>query len=415
MNRSERIMTAFAIYIAWWIAMPNAVRAEPKKHLITSATKHIHHATWETSGDGFSVKKRTLHGGKQEGVELITINNGVLEIDVIPTRGMSIYEVRHGDMRLGWDSPVEGLVHPTYIDLESRGGLGWLEGFNEWMVRCGLEFAGHPGTDEFVNNAGEAATLDLTLHGKIGNTPASEVEVIVDDAPPYRIRVRGIVYEKFFYGPKLKLTTEVSVVPGQDKFRIEDSITNQGADDQEFQIIYHANFGQPLLEEGSRVHAAVREMAPMNDHAAKGLDRFSVYQGPTKGFVEEVYLIQPYADAAGHSLAVLQNAPGDRAASLRWSTEQLPFLNVWKNTAATEDGYVTGIEPATGYPFNRNLERKAGRVPKLAAGESRSFILEFGFHRGVDAVQAVIEQVAAIQNGRDMLILKKPPRTTAEE
>lgn len=41
--------------------------------------------------------------------------------------------------------------------------------------------------------------------------------------------------------------------------------------------------------------------------------------------------------------------------------------------------------------------------------------LSFGFHRGVDAVQAVIEQVAAIQNGRDMLILRKPPRTTAEE
>jgi hypothetical protein len=24
-----------------------------------------------------------------------------------------------------------------------------------------------------------------------------------------------------------------------------------------------------------------------------------------------------------------------------------------ENTAAQEDGYVTGIEPATGYPFNR--------------------------------------------------------------
>jgi galactose mutarotase-like enzyme len=415
MNRNAKMMAAFVIYVAWWIVNPGAVRAEPKKYLITSSTKNIHHANWETSGDGFSVKKRTLHGGKQEGVELITISNGVLEIDVIPTRGMSIYEVRHADMRLGWDSPVEGLVHPSYIDLESRGGLGWLEGFNEWMVRCGLEFAGHPGTDEFVNNTGETSSLDLTLHGKIGNTPASEVEVIVDDKPPYRIRVRGIVYEKFFYGPKLKLTTEVSVVPGEDKFRVEDSITNEGADDQEFQIIYHANFGQPLLEKGSRVHAAVREMAPMNEHAAEGLDSFNVYQGPTRGFVEEVFLIQPYADAAGQSIAVLQNARGDRAASLRWFTEELPFLNVWKNTAATEDGYVTGIEPATGYPFNRKVERKAGRVPKLAAGEVRSFTLEFGFHRGVDAVQAVIEQVEAIQNGRDMLILRKPPGTIAEE
>ena len=53
------------------------------------------------------------------------------------------------------DSPVKEVVHPSHIDLESRGGLGWLEGFNEWMVRCGLEFAGHPGTDQFINNTGD--------------------------------------------------------------------------------------------------------------------------------------------------------------------------------------------------------------------------------------------------------------------
>ena len=54
-------------------------------------------------------------------------------------------------------SPVEEIVHPKYIDLESRGGLGWLEGFNEWMVRCGLEFAGHPGEDTFTTNTGGEA------------------------------------------------------------------------------------------------------------------------------------------------------------------------------------------------------------------------------------------------------------------
>ena len=361
------------------------------------------------SGNGWSVTSRTLHGGKQEGVRLITIDNGAMQIVVIPTRGMSIYEVRSGDMRLGWDSPVEDIVHPSYIDLESRGGLGWLEGFNEWMVRCGLEFAGHPGTDEFITNTGEKGSLDLTLHGKIGNIPASDVEVIVDPEPPHRIRVRGTVYEKFFYGPKLRLVAEVSVVPGADTFRLDDRITNLGAHDQEFQIIYHANFGNPLLGEGAKVHAAAKRVAPMNDHAGKSIDTYATYAGPTRGFVEEVYLIEPYADGEGRTRVVLQNAAGDRAASMRWSIKQLPYLTIWKNTPAVEEGYVTGIEPATGYPYNRMIERAGGRVPKLKPGQTRRFTLDFGLHRGTDAVEAAVLTVRSIQKDRATKVKATPP------
>ena len=363
----------------------------------------------DRSGDGWSVRSQILHGGKQEGVQLITIDSGTMQIDVIPTRGMSIFEVRYGDMRLGWDSPVEEIVHPSLIDLESRGGLGWLEGFNEWMVRCGLEFAGHPGTDEFVTNTGDIATMDLTLHGKIGNIPASAVEVLVDSQPPYRIRVRGTVYEKFFFGPKLKLVSEISVVPGEATFRIDDRVTNEGALDQEFQIIYHTNFGTPLLGEGARLYVAAKQIAPMNDHAIQGIDDYATYEGPTAGFIEQVYLIEPYADEEGMSGAVLQNAAGDRAASMRWSTEQLPYLTIWKNTAATADGYVTGIEPATGYPFNRSVERAAGRLPTLTPGQTRRFTLDIGLHMGESEVAAAVDRIKSIQGSRSTEVQRSPP------
>src|SRR5207237_8301680 len=114
---------------------------------------------------------------------------------------------------------------------------------------------------------GAKAEMDLTLHGKVGNIPASELEVVVDHAPPHRIRVRGVVHERSFYGPKLELATEVSTVPGSDTFRVDDAVTNHGASPQEFQLIYHANFGAPLLEKGATVVTAVDRIAPMNDHA----------------------------------------------------------------------------------------------------------------------------------------------------
>ena len=371
--------------------------------------KVTHESNPDVIPEGCSIERLHLRGGKSEGVELVRINNGKLAITVIPTRGMSVLEIVHGDVRLGWDSPVKDPVHPSFINLESRGGLGWLEGFNEWMVRCGLEFAGHPGVDNFINNTGDEAEMMLTVHGKIGNIPASTASVVIDKKAPHRIRIRGTVHERMFYGPKLQLDAEISTEPGSTMLRIDDSITNHGAFPQEFQIIYHGNYGSSILEKGARIHTATKSVAPMNDHAGKAVKTWHTYAGPTKGFIEEVYLFEPITDESGHATAVLANKAGDLATSVRWSTKQLPYLTVWKNTADKRDGYVTGIEPATGYPYNRSVERKAGRVPKLAPGATRKFGLEFGILKGKDAVAKSVAKIDALSDSEPVLH-DKPPK-----
>jgi len=328
----------------------------------------------------------------------------------VPTRGMSLLKATMGEVRLGWDSPVKEVVHPQFINLQSRGGLGWLEGFNENLVRCGLEFAGHPGKDKFINNVGDEAEMDLTLHGKIGNIPASDVEVVIDRAPPHRIRVRGRVNERMFYGPKLELWTEISTEPGASSFRIEDTISNHGAFDQEFQLIYHANYGPPLLEKGARFVAAVARVTPFNDHAAKAVAEYDRYDGPVRGFIEQVYCLYPQADERRRTTVLLHNAAADRAVSLTYSVDQLPYLTLWKNTTALEEGYVTGLEPGTGFPYNRRIERQFGRVPRLKAGESRSFTIEFAIHTGRDQVRRMVDQVARIQAGRQPQVDAQPAR-----
>ena len=94
------------------------------------------------------------------------------------------------------------------MELNDYGGLGWLAGFNEMMVRCGVAWAGHPGEDD-----GQM----LTLHGRIGNIPASEVTISVDDHAPFRIRVKGKVEEKMFKFGVFELWTEVSTIPGSSE------------------------------------------------------------------------------------------------------------------------------------------------------------------------------------------------------
>ncbi len=389
---------------------------------LTSVSRNIHLDNWQVSHSDFndkfsapwSVRKYTLHGGKQEGVDVIVVDNGRLSFAVVPTRGMNVLKVEMGDIRLGWDSPVKEVVHPQFVNLQSRGGLGWLEGFNEWMARCGLEWAGHPGKDKFINNTGDEAEMDLTLHGKIGNIPASEVEVVIERSAPYRIRIRGRVDERMFYGPKLELWTEISTEPGSNSFRVEDEVRNYGAYDQEFQIIYHANYGPPLLGAGSRFVVAAKEVRPFNAHAAKSLNQFAEYAAPAKGFIEQVYGVIPFADENNRATVMLRNAAGDRGVTMSYLVDQLPYFTLWKNTTAIEEGYVTGLEPGTGFPANRSIERKAGRVPKLKPNETRKFAIDFAILSGKEQVNREAAAIAGLQSSRQTQFNPQPIRPEGE-
>ena len=95
--------------------------------------------------------------------------------------------------------------------------------------------------------------------------------------------------------------------------------------------------------------------------------------------------------------------------SIHWSTRDLPYLTIWKNTAAEADGYVTGLEPGIGFPFNRKVERQAGRLPRLAPGETRRFGLDFGLHTGKTAVFDAARQIESIPRRHEPSVDTKPP------
>ncbi len=409
MSKLVSLIVVLAGASAAWPAEPFRLVLTDVEHNVYKETAHI--TSSEVTPDcpvTWSVRKDVLHGGKQDGVEVIEVDNGKLHFTVVPTRGMSIQRVVMGDLRLGWDSPVKSLVHPKYMNLESRQGLGWLEGFNEWMVRCGLEFFGAPGTDEFVDNTGMKSTMDLTLHGKIGNTPASRVEVVVERDAPYRIAVRGLVEETALHGPKLEIRTQISTTPGASTFQVSDTITNRSAVEQEFGILYHSNYGPPLLEEGARFLGPARQVTPINEHAARDVSNYNVYRAPKAGFSEQVYCLRLWADEDDRTMVMLRNASGDKAVSLAYSIKELPFFTLWKNPVAHEDGYVTGLEPGTGFPRNRSVERQFGRVPKLDPHQSRSFTIDFALHVGKEQVNAVADEIARIWAGRQTHVDRTP-------
>src|SRR5687768_8493106 len=98
----------------------HASDAQTDKVRWISATDNISHAEAVILGKDltpdcetpWSVRLKTLHGGKQQGSQLLTLDNGRMQIVLIPTRGMGILSVTWGDLKLGWKSPVHEVVHP---------------------------------------------------------------------------------------------------------------------------------------------------------------------------------------------------------------------------------------------------------------------------------------------------------------
>ena len=156
-----------------------------KSWILTDAVNDVWLDTFHTGQDRlplatpqpWSIRKRMLRGGRRDGIDLIELDNGTLRVNILPTRGMGLWQGRYRDHFLGWKSPVQGPVHPRHVNLTERGSLGWLAGFDEWLCRCGLAWNGPPGEDAYTDKAGRARRDPLTLHGRIANLPAHHVEV----------------------------------------------------------------------------------------------------------------------------------------------------------------------------------------------------------------------------------------------
>jgi Domain of unknown function (DUF4432) len=348
----------------------------------------------------WSVTKRTLKGGRQEGVEVIDVDNGAVNFTVVPTRGCGVWTAKVGDLRLGWDSPVKEIVHPQFVNLTERGGLGWLNGFGGWIVRCGLASLGAPGQD---------GNQPLTLHGRIDYIPASYVEVRFEPTPTPRIVIRGIVDETLMFGPQLRLTTEISTEIGKRALTLDDTITNLADAPQETEYLYHTNFGPPLLGAGAEFVAPVKKVAPRDPRAAEGdMAGWNTYTGPHEpGYSEQVYLMELNGDENGMTEALLKSPDGTQGALLSFSLRELPFMTLWKNEAPSKTGYVTGLEPATSYPYPRPVERAAGRVPKLDGGASYHTKVTYSALVSRDEVQNAVDRIKSLQKG-DTEITKTP-------
>lgn len=323
-----------------------------------------------------AVQARRLRGGVREGVLLVDVVAGSTRMSVLPDRGLGIWKILAGGLDLGWQSPVAGPVHPRFVPLAEPSGIGWLDGFDELVARCGLVSNGAPDFDV-------GGRLLHGLHGRIANLPAHDVTATLDDDAG-TVTISGLVDETRFLVHDLRMVTSITLSADRPRVAWCDRIENRSDRPATMQMLYHVNFGPPLAGAGAELVARVEEIAPRDAVAVEDIATWNGYVAPRAGRAEQVHFMTLRPDDSGQAAAMLVAPDGQRAARVSWRAAELPCFTLWKNQGGLADGYVTGLEPGTNYPNPRSFEEAHGRVVSLEPHGSVTFDVAIDVLQGAE-------------------------------
>ena len=293
-------------------------------------------------------------------MRIIDVNNGSgLQFSIYPDRGMDIGEACFKGMPLVW-LPAE----PGRAESYDASGINWLRSWGGGLLTgCGLLNVGGPC---------EAGGDSHGLHGRLSHIPATEVNSSAEwlDDETYQLSVSGKVNHSRVFGENLCLTRKISCIAGKNTIFIEDTVENLGFSEQPLMMLYHMNFGWPLVNENSYITPTDQKVTPQGEVAAKGLSKWDKMQLPTAGFAEEVFYHDIPADADGMASISLTNPDEKIRLTVSCSKKELPVFAEWKQMGQGE--YVLGLEPGNCVPENQNGNREKGILKTIAPGEKIS-------------------------------------------
>lgn len=317
------------------------------------------------------IETSVLDNGPAGGSRIAWVNTGAgLRYKVAIDRCLDIVDAFYNQHSLAWISHG-GLTVPRP---DANSGFEWLYSFaGGLLTTCGLTHVGGPESDE---------TEVRGLHGRIGNIPAAVESIIQPDVASGNMdmSITAVTKESRVFGTQLELRRTLTSTLGQPVIKICDEVTNRGNTPCPHMILYHCNFGWPLVDEGAEIvykgssrsrgmdfdnelfnddHDYKKCLKPLESHRGSG---------ESCGFID----VQP--DADGLCRAGLVNRELPLGLVMEYPKKQLPHLANWQHWGPGE--YVCALEPGTNPPIGQNKAREQGDLIVLGPGESRKYCLE---------------------------------------
>jgi len=307
-----------------------------------------------------TLRRVEVREGRARGTEIIeVVTASGLHLDILTDAGLDIGQARYKGINVSWiskngyDSPAAISTYETEFVNTFPGGL---------LYTCGLRNAGPANRDN-----GEWHPL----HGRYHSLQAEQVCAYIADE---EIVVSGIIRETALFGHVLEVKRTIRIPVYGSKITIHDTLMNLTPHDEEFMIIYHCNFGYPLLCEKARlILPKDRETIPRTEFAKTGLGRECEFDKPIDSEEERVFFHKMQQDFT----ATLQNPDLGIQMDISWSGDTLPILAQWRSMASGD--YVLGLESANCYIMGRHDERNNGTLQVIKGFETKEFNINIEF------------------------------------
>lgn len=345
------------------------------------------------------VRLMTLGDGAERGIRILEFRSGTgLRFNVLVDRAMDIGDCEYKGSPIGWNSPT-GFRHPSLHEYEGEGGLGWMRSFSGLLVTCGLDhilFMDEEAAEHY--NYAARHSVKHSIHGRIANTPAHLSGYGERwDGDECWLWCEGIVKQAAVFGEHLELSRRIEVQVGTNEIRVSDTVVNRGFCPTPHMYMYHINVGHPVLAEGSRYAAPIKEVL----WAAHSGDRYRA-QGvgygrtpaPQERFHEQVWEHQVASDDAGFVPVALVNEQAGLGLEVVFQKKQFPCLFEWQ---AFQAGlYAFGIEPSTNHVSGHRAARDAGELIWLDHGQAREYQVTLRVLADPTQINEALNRITAI-------------------
>ncbi len=335
------------------------------------------------------IETSVLDNGAGRGTRVAWVNTGTgLRYKVVIDRAMDIADAFYNQYSLAWLSHV-GITSSQPF---SHRGMDWIRTFGGGLLTtCGLSHVGGPESDQF----GERG-----LHGLISNLPAQLESILQPDpvAGQLEMAITGKIGQSQVFGPNLELKRTIAGTLGKPTIRIRDEVVNRGNTAVPHMLLYHFNFGWPLVDEGTNIlwQGSWQSPGEKNHHSifreGNNFRQCPVPLSAHSGTGEEVAFIDISPDDTGRCTAGMHNAQLSIGVALRFRKEQLPWLINWQHWGKGE--YVTGLEPATNPPIGQSKAREQNQLIFLEPGERRTYELELEVFSQPQSINQLLNHIS---------------------
>jgi hypothetical protein len=211
-----------------------------------------------------------------------------------------------------------------------------------FLFTCGPDHIRHP-----VPVEGAADGRLYPLHGSLSSHPARDILFEEDEGEAI---CEGRVAAALAHGGSADLARRWRADRRTGHITLDDLVTNTGEGAWPPFAMYHINFGTSLFDDETRLTGAMLPGGSLPWRFDEG--DMKIFCVPAAGSAEH-----GWAEIAVGPIAAL----GGRSMHIRFRTDTLPYLQVWRNQSP--GCAVLGIEPGS--------HRLAARAERRSAGEGR--------------------------------------------